>query len=488
MRKSFPGVQALRDASLSVKAGTVHALMGENGAGKSTLMKCLFGIYAPDEGGVFLEGKQVRFRNPREALDHGVAMVHQELSQALSRSVMDNVWLGRYKTRFKIFIKEREMIEKTEDVLQNLNISIDPRRMMSTLPVADRQMVEIAKAVSFGAKIIVLDEPTSSLTEGEVSHLFSMINTLKARGCGIIYISHKMEEIFRIADEITVMRDGAHVKTAPTAELTMDEIIRLMVGRELKDRFPPKTATPGEVIFEVQGICSRYQKVNDVSFSLRRGEIVGLAGLAGAGRSELFENLFGLSAREKGKLFLHGKEIGNKTPGAAKRNGFAFLTEERRSSGIFGILSITENMTVAALKSFLWGGIFINDRQRVKKTEELISRLSVKAASRATPLQTLSGGNQQKVIFGRWLLTDPDVFLLDEPTRGIDVGAKYEIYQLIEELAARGKSILVISSELPELLGICHRILVMSGGTLTGEVNASTTTQEEILALAAKNA
>ncbi len=485
--KTFPGVRALKGVSLSVRAGTVHALMGENGAGKSTLMKCLFGIYAEDEGEILLEGKPVRFTNPREALESGVAMVHQELNQALKRNVMDNIWLGRYPTRLGIFTSEREMQKKTVDVFQNLGLSIDPKRIMSTMSVAERQMAEIAKAVSYHAKIIVLDEPTSSLTESEVAHLFEIIDMLKARGCGIIYISHKMEEILKISDDITVMRDGANVATAPASEMTMEKIIRLMVGRELSNRFPPKISSPGEVIFEAKDISSRYQKVKNVSLSLRRGEIVGLAGLAGAGRSEFFENIFGISARESGKLYFKGREIRNRTAREAKKNGFAFVTEERRATGIFGILNITENTTVSALSSFLSGKILINDRKRAAKTDELIKRLSIKTASRATQIRTLSGGNQQKVIFGRWLLTDPEILLLDEPTRGIDVGAKYEIYQLIEELAARGKSILVISSELPELLGICHRIYVMSGGEITGEVEAATTSQEEIMTLAAKN-
>jgi len=314
-----------------------------------------------------------------------------------------------------------------------------------------------------------------------------MIDMLKKRGCGIIYISHKMEEILRISDDITVMRDGANVATAPAAEMTMEKIIRFMVGRELSNRYPPKESKPGEVIFEAKGITSRYQRVSNVSLSVRRGEIVGLAGLAGAGRSEFFENIFGLSARESGSLYLGSREIQNKSTKEAKRNGFAFVTEERRASGIFGILDITENMTISSLSSFLWGKILINDRKRAAKTDELIHRLSVKTASRSTQIRTLSGGNQQKVIFGRWLLTDPEILLLDEPTRGIDVGAKYEIYQLIEELASRGKAVLVISSELPELIGICHRIYVMSGGEVTGEVDAATTTQEEIMTLAAKN-
>ncbi len=485
--KSFPGVRALQSVSLSVRAGTVHALMGENGAGKSTLMKCLFGIYAMDEGEILLEGKRVSFASPHEALENGVAMVHQELNQALKRSVTDNIWLGRYPTRLGVFVSEREMQKRTLNVLDNLGISIDPSRIMSTMSVAQRQMAEIAKAVSYDAKIIVLDEPTSSLTESEVAHLFKIIEMLKKRGCGIIYISHKMEEILQISDDITVMRDGANVATAPAKEMTMEKIIRLMVGRELHSRFPAKKATPGDIVFEAKGITSRYQNVKNATLSLRRGEIVGLAGLAGAGRSELFENIFGISVRETGKIYLNGHEIQNKSAREAKKNGFAFVTEERRASGIFGILNITENTTISSLRSFLFGGFLINDRKRAEKTDELISRLSIKTASRATQIRTLSGGNQQKVIFGRWLLTDPEVLLLDEPTRGIDVGAKYEIYQLIEDLAARGKSILVISSELPELIGICHRIYVMSGGEITGEVEAATATQEQIMALAAKN-
>ena len=485
--KSFPGVRALDKAQLTVRRGTVHALMGENGAGKSTLMKCLFGIYERDEGEILLDGVPVSFDSPRAALDNGVAMVHQELNQALKRSVMDNIWLGRYPTRFGVFTKEKEMYQRTQQVLAELGLSFDPRRIMSTMSVAERQMAEIAKAVSYNAKIIVLDEPTSSLAGDEAERLFRTIEALKRRGCSIIYISHKMEEILRISDDITVMRDGKHVATAPAAELSMEKIIRLMVGRELSQRFPPKHSTPGEAVLELHRLTSRYHKVQDVTLTLRRGEIVGLAGLAGAGRSELLENIFGISTRAGGNILLNGVNIENKNPREAKRNGFAFLTEERRATGIFGILNITENTTISSLPRFL-RGFLINDRKRAEKTAEYIKRLGTKTASQKTQIRTLSGGNQQKVILARWLLTDPQILLLDEPTRGIDVGAKYEIYQLMEELAAAGKSILVASSELPELLGICHRIYVMSGGEITGVVDAKNATQEEIMALAAKNA
>ena len=485
--KEFPGVRALDKASLTLRAGTVHALMGENGAGKSTLMKCLFGIYERDGGEILLEGKPVSFKSPRDALAGGVAMVHQELNQALKRSVMDNIWLGRYPTRFG-FTSEREMEKKTRTVFGDLGLSIDPRRITGSMSVAERQMVEIAKAVSYDAKVIVLDEPTSSLTEEEVDHLFRIINTLRKRGCGIIYISHKMEEILKISDDITVMRDGAHITTEPAKQMTMDKIIRLMVGRELSNRFPPKLSKPGDVVFETEALSSRHANVKKVSIKLRRGEIVGLAGLAGAGRSELLENIFGISTRSGGSLYFEGKEITNASPRDAIRNGFAFLTEERRATGIFGILSITENTTISALRKYRLGRFLLSDRAREDDTDQMIKRLGVKTASRNTQIRTLSGGNQQKVILARWLLTGPSILLLDEPTRGIDVGAKYEIYQLMEELAASGKSILVASSELPELLGICHRIYVMSGGEVTGEVDAASTSQEEIMTLASKNA
>ena len=487
IEKSFPGVRALDHVSLCVKKGTVHALMGENGAGKSTLMKCLFGIYEKDAGEVFLEGEEVFFHSPREALEKGVAMVHQELNQALSRTVMDNIWLGRYPTLAGIFISDKEMERKTREIFEELGLSIDPRRKMSEMSVAERQMAEIAKAVSYNAKVIVLDEPTSSLADEEVGHLFRIIRTLQARGCGIIYISHKMEEILQISDEITVMRDGANVATAPAKELSMEKIISLMVGRDLTDRYPTKNEKIGETVLEIADLSSRYTCVKNVSLHLCRGEIVGLAGLAGAGRSELLENIFGLAQRSGGTLTLHGKRIRNASAREAIKNGFALLTEERRATGIFGILDITENTTVSSLNNYRLGGFLLSERKRRIATDDMIGKLAVKTASRSAQIRTLSGGNQQKVILGRWLLTGPEILLLDEPTRGIDVGAKYEIYVLLQRLAKEGRSILMVSSELPELLGVCHRIYVMSGGEITGELDAATATQEQIMTLAAKN-
>ena len=484
--KTFPGVKALDGVSFELKKGTVHALMGENGAGKSTLMKCLFGIYTKDSGQIFLEGKEVNFKNSKEALNNGVAMVHQELNQALKRSVMDNLWLGRYPMIGGVMVNERKMLQDTKAIFEELEIDVDPHRIMSTMPVSQRQMVEIAKAVSYNSKVIVFDEPTSSLTEEEVEHLFKIINMLRDRGMGIIYISHKMAEIKRISDYITVMRDGTHVATKPAAELEMNDIIRLMVGRELSNQFPPKTNKPGDVYLKVENLTAQYSLLKDVSFEARKGEVLGLAGLDGSGRTETLENIFGEATRKSGTITLGGKPCLNRNPGESIKNGFALLTEERRATGIFSILDIRENTVISSLKKHLRCGICLSSKSMKKDTQWSIDSMRTKTPSQSTKIRSLSGGNQQKVIIGRWLLTEPDVLLLDEPTRGIDVGAKYEIYQLILDLACKGKTVLVVSSEMPELLGICDRILVMSGGRLAGEVDARTTTQEEIMTLAAK--
>jgi len=484
--KEFPGVKALDNVSLTVKKGTVHALMGENGAGKSTLMKCLFGIYSKDSGQIFLEGNEINFKSSKEALEHGVAMVHQELNQALKRNVMDNIWLGRYPKVANVMINEKKMYEATQTVFQELGIDIDPKRIMSTMSVSQRQMVEIAKAVSYNSKVIVFDEPTSSLTEKEVEHLFEIINMLRDRGCGIIYISHKMAEILRISDEVTIMRDGQYIATKPAKELTNEEIIRLMVGRELTNQFPPKTNKPGEIALEVENLTARYSLLNDVSFQVRRGEILGLAGLDGSGRTETLENIFGIATRKAGTIMLDGRQVHNRNAKESIRNGFAMLTEERRATGIFSILNIRENTVISSLRKHKKMNLYLSETSMRKDTEWSIDTMHTKTPAQETKIRALSGGNQQKVILGRWLLTEPEVLLLDEPTRGIDVGAKYEIYQLIIDLANKGKIVIVVSSEMPELLGICDRIMVMSRGRLAGEVDAKETTQEEIMTLAAK--
>lgn len=485
IEKQFPGVKALDHAQLHLRPGSVHALMGENGAGKSTLMKCLFGVYVEDGGEIRIDGKKVRFNNPKQAMEHGVSMVHQELNQVLQRNVMENIWLGRYPSRYGL-IDQGKMYTMTKEIFKNLGIEVDPKARMSTLSVSQRQMVEIAKAASYEARILVLDEPTSSLTEEEVQHLFRIISKLKEKNCAIIYISHKMEEILAICDEVTIMRDGQWVDTSKAEDLTTDLIIKKMVGRDLTNRFPPKTNKMGEVMLKVSNLTGKYQpSIIDASFELHKGEILGVAGLVGSRRTELLETIFGIAHKESGEVILNGKAVENRSAHAAIQNGFALLTEERRQNGIFAGLDIEFNATIASLDDHSRYG-FIKEKESAEDTAWVISSMNVKTPNAKTKIGSLSGGNQQKVIIGRWLLTNPEVLLLDEPTRGIDVGAKYEIYQLIIDLANKGKGVIMVSSEMPELLGICDRILVMSNGHIAGIEKTSDLDQEKIMTLAAK--
>lgn len=485
IEKQFPGVKALDQAQLTLRPGIVHALMGENGAGKSTLMKCLFGIYKEDAGEIKINGEKVHYSGPKNALDNGVAMVHQELNQVLKRSVMENIWLGRFPRKYGV-ISHRTMFAETKKVFDDLEIPVNPKTIIGKLSVSQRQMVEIAKAVSYNAKILVLDEPTSSLTQEEVEHLFVIINKLRDKGVAIVYISHKMEEILRISDEVTIMRDGKWIATEVAADLTTDKIIKLMVGRDLTERFPPKTNVPGDVVLEVAGLTGKYMpSCVDVNFNLHKGEILGVAGLVGSRRTELLETLFGIANHSAGTILKDGKTLNNKSPRQSIQSGFAMLTEERRATGIFGGMSITFNSIIANLKSYK-RGIFISDGKMKSDTKWVIESMRVKTPTQKTHIRSLSGGNQQKVILGRWLLTKPDILLLDEPTRGIDVGAKYEIYQLIIDLANEGKSVMMVSSEMPELLGICDRIMVMSNGRVAGILDIKDATQEEIMRLAAQ--
>lgn len=484
--KSFPGVKALDNVQLKVRPHSVHALMGENGAGKSTLMKCLFGIYEKDAGKILLDGTETSFHSTKEALENGVSMVHQELNQVLQRNVLDNIWLGRYPKK-GLFIDEKKMYEDTVRIFKDLDINIDPRKKVSELQVAERQMIEIAKAVSYNSKVLVMDEPTSSLTEKEVAHLFRIINKLRDSGVGIVYISHKMEEIKAISDDITILRDGTWVGTDSVKELDTDKIISMMVGRDLTDRFPPKDNEVKEKILEVKNLTGFYQPtIQDVSFDLHKGEILGIAGLVGAKRTEIVETMFGMRKLESGQIFLHGKEVKNTDPKSAIKNGFALVTEERRSTGIFSMLDITANSTLSNLDKYKNKFGLLENKQMKDATKWVIDSMRVKTPSQSTPIGSLSGGNQQKVIIGRWLLTEPEVLMLDEPTRGIDVLAKYEIYQLMIDLAKKEKGIIMISSEMPELLGVTDRILVMSNGRIAGIVKTSETNQEEIMALSAK--
>ena len=485
--KEFPGVKALDGVNLKVRPYSVHALMGENGAGKSTLMKCLFGIYKKDGGKITFDGKEINFTSAKDALENGVSMVHQELNQVTQRNVLDNIWLGRFPMK-GMFVDEKKMYEDTVKIFKDLDIEVDPRMKVADLSVSQRQMIEIAKAVSYNSKIIVMDEPTSSLTENEVQHLFRIINKLRNKGCGIVYISHKMEEIKEICDDITIMRDGKWVATDSVKDLTTDQIINMMVGRDLTNRFPPKDNEVKEVILKVENLSALHQpSLKEASFELHKGEILGVAGLVGSKRTDIVETIFGMRERATGKIILNGKEVKNRTPGEAIRNGFALVTEERRATGIFSMLDIKVNSIVSNIdhyKNKLLG--LLDNKKMVEDTKWVIDSMRVKTPSQSTSIGSLSGGNQQKVILGRWLLTEPDVLMLDEPTRGIDVGAKYEIYQLMIELAKKDKGIIMISSEMPELLGVTDRILVMSNGRVAGIVNTKETTQEEILALSAK--
>ena len=482
--KSFPGVKALDNVNLRVRPHSVHALMGENGAGKSTLLKCLFGIYEKDQGKIFFKGEEINFTSSKEALENGVSMVHQELNLVLQRTVMDNMWLGRYPTK-GWFIDHGKMYDDTKRIFDELDIDIDPRVKVGTLSVSQMQMIEIAKAFSYDAKIVIMDEPTSSLTEKEVNHLFKIINKLKDKGCGIVYISHKMEEIFQLCDEITILRDGQWVATQPLKGMTMDQIIGMMVGRELTQRFPEKTNQPKEVILEIEHLTAKNQpSIQDVTFNLHKGEILGIAGLVGAKRTDIVETLFGIRDRSQGSIKLHGKEVANHNAHEAIRNGFALVTEERRSTGIYSRLDIAFNSLIANMDSYKGSMGLLSDNKMKSDTQWVIDSMRVKTPTQQTQIGSLSGGNQQKVIIGRWLLTQPEILMLDEPTRGIDVGAKFEIYQLILELAKKDKGIIIISSEMPELLGITDRIMVMSNGRVAGIVNTKETDQSEILRLA----
>lgn len=484
--KSFPGVKALDRVDIKLRKGSVHALMGENGAGKSTLMKCLFGIYTKDEGQIILEGKEIEFHSAHEALQSGVSMVHQELNQVLTTRVMDNIWLGRFPKK-RLFVDERKIYNKTLKIFEDLDIKIDPRENLDKLKVSEKQMVEIAKAVSYDSKVLVLDEPTSSLTEKEVNHLFRIIRNLKNKGVGILYISHKMEELDQIADEVTILRDGKFIATRDIDDITVEQIINLMVGRDLTHRFPEKKNIPGKTLLKVKGLTAKNQpSIQDISFELREGEILGIAGLVGSKRTDVLETIFGARQKESGKIFLKGKEIDNSNPHNASINGFALITEERRETGIFSDLSVEFNSIIANIFEYRKKTRMLDNKKINRDVAWLIDSMSVKTPGTQTKIQSLSGGNQQKIIIGRWLLTNPDILLMDEPTRGIDVGAKYEIYQLMIELVKNGKGVIMVSSEMPELIGITDRIMVMSNGRLAGIIETKTSTQEDVLTLTNK--
>lgn len=477
--KSFPGVRALKGVQLKVRPGQVHALLGENGAGKSTLMKCLFGIYQKDSGTIIYKGKEVNFNNVYEALSNGISMIHQELTPVPARSVSENVWMGREPCK-GIRVDHKAMRERTKQLFDRMSVSIDPDAIMGSLTVAQMQMVEIVKAVSYDSDIVVMDEPTSSLTEGEVENLFRIIGQLKEQGVAVIYISHKLDEIFRICDEITTFRDGEYISTDKVDEIDINTLITKMVGRELTEMFPKVECPIGEAVLKVEHL-SVPNVVHDVSFELRRGEILGFAGLVGAGRTELVEAIFGLRRKSSGKIYKDGKELQIKNPGDAIRNRIVLLTEDRRAQGTVGVRSVADNIVLSALDRY---GFPIRHREIRKDSEEYIQQLSIKTTGIHQLVRDLSGGNQQKVLVARLLLNDPDILIVDEPTRGIDVGAKSEIHSIITQLAGMGKAIILISSELPEILGMSDRILVMHEGRMKAILSREEANQETIMSYA----
>ena len=487
--KAFPGVKALDHVQLRLRPGKVHALMGENGAGKSTLMKCMFGIYKMDEGQILIDGQPVQIKDPMDALSKGIAMVHQELQPIPARTVGENIFLGRYPMKkflgFIPIVDHKKMYADTAELLKKVRMNFDPKQKVGDLSVSQMQSVEIAKAVSANCRVLILDEPTSSLTANEVEALFRIVEDLKAEGVAVVYISHKMDEILRIGDEVTIMRDGQYIGTWPASEMTTDDIITKMVGRELTNLYPEKHNVPGEVVFKVEDFTSINPKsFRHVNFDLRKGEILGVGGLVGAQRTELMEGLFGIRSHTTGKVTYKGKELKISRPKDGIDQGVAMLTEDRRGSGIMGVLSVADNISIASLDKYLDYGLSINNKKVEQLVQDNVRKMNIKTPSSKTQIKSLSGGNQQKVLVGRWLANNPDVLILDEPTRGIDVGAKYEIYCIIEELAREGKSIIMISSEMGELIGMSDRIMVMCDGRVTGFIDGKDATQENIMALA----
>jgi len=488
MSKYFPGVKALDEVNLTVKAGSVHALIGENGAGKSTLMKCLFGLYHPDGGSIEIDDSKVEITDPNKALNLGISMIHQELNPIPYRNVVDNIWVGRFEKK-GLIVDEEKMKQKTQALLRDLEFDIPVETLAKELSVSQLQAIEIAKAVSYDAKIIIMDEPTSSLTVAETKHLFKIIERLKAEGRSIIYISHKLEEIFEVADEITVMRDGKYVGQWNVSDITIDGLIEQMVGRNMEERFPPaENVVQSGILLKVEDYTSAEERsFHDVSFELRKGEILGIGGLVGAQRTELVEAIFGLRKIKSGTLIMDGRQIYNRTPKEAIKNKFALLTEERRANGIIPMLSVFDNTLAVAYRKISDNPIgYINRKKNQKYVDDVCKKLDVRMASTQTLIKNLSGGNQQKVLLGRWLLADCDVLILDEPTRGVDVGAKYEIYKIMRDLVKEGKSIIMVSSEMPELLGMSDRIMIMCEGRVSGFLEHDEATQVNVMKFATK--
>ena len=481
IRKSFYGNEVLHSVDLTLEAGTVLALMGENGAGKSTMMNILVGIHKRDGGTIRIDGQEVNIESPHDAQKLGIAMIHQELSSVVEMSVAENIYLGREPVK-NGFIDYRKMYKDTEELLKNLNINLNPKTKMGKLRVADQQLVEIAKAVSQNARILIMDEPTSSITDREIENLYGIIRDLKMRKTGIIYISHKMEEVYTITDQITVLRDGASIATWNTKEATNDMVVKAMVGRELTEQYPKRKVEIGDTILELKNFTQEGVFEN-ISFKLRRGEILGLVGLVGAGRTETMQALFGITKPDSGEVYLKGQKVEFKKPVDAIKNGLAYVTEDRKGEGLVLPMSIAHNITLPSMKE-LSRKIFIKQKEEKDRVGKEITDLKVKTTSPNLAVKNLSGGNQQKVVLAKWMLKNPDVIIFDEPTRGIDVGAKAEIYKLMNEFVAEGKAIIMISSELPEAMGMSDRILVLSNHKMSGELSKNEFNQKSLMKLA----
>ncbi|MCI1777111.1 MAG: sugar ABC transporter ATP-binding protein [Paenibacillus lautus] len=483
--KEFPGVLALNNCRFDLRAGEVHALMGENGAGKSTLMKILTGVYQKDAGTIEFKGQPVELSNPKAAQDAGISMIHQELNLAPDLTVAQNIFIGREPRRkLRLFLDDRALHRQVKELFERMGLDMDPSIKVSELTVAKQQMVEIAKALSYNADVLVMDEPTAALSETEIEDLFRIIRQLRESGVGIVYISHRMDEIKRITDRITVMRDGQYIDTVSTAEVTTQDIISKMVGRQIYETSKPeRTVGERETVLEVIGL-NQGRTLKDINLTLKKGEILGIAGLVGAGRTELARAIFGADRIQSGEIRVHGRKVTIRGPHDAVRQGIGYLSEDRKRYGCVVDLDVKSNVAIASYGSFLRPGGWMNTTRIRKQAEDMVSRLKVKTPHVDQEVKFLSGGNQQKVVIGKWLTRDCDILIFDEPTRGIDVGAKSEIYRLLNDLAAQGKSIIMISSELPEILRMSHRILVMCEGRITGELDHEEATQESIMHLA----
>ena len=485
--KSFGGIAVLDDVHLEVMGGEVHALTGENGAGKSTLMKILAGIHRTDRGKIILNGVEMNIRSPREALSHGISMIHQELNPVRAMTVSENIVLGKEPCyRYLGVVNKRRQREVTSHLLDTMEIPVDPDATMGDLSVAEMQMVEIAKAVSYESQVIIMDEPTSAIAGKEIAKLFETIRTLKSKGIAIIFISHKMDEVFAIADTITVLRDGRHVATQPAGELGQDELVKLMVGRSINELFPRVETKKGSVSLEVQGL-SRNGLFEDITFKAYQGEVLGFAGLMGAGRTEIVETVFGLRHADAGVIKIDGESVGIANPADAIRHGIALVADDRHLKGLNLKASVKENLTMVCLRQFSRFGQILQREKENRAVAEQITKFRIKANRQSQPVETLSGGNQQKVVLGKWLMCNPRIVILDEPTRGIDIGAKAEIYRIIMQLAEEGKTVIIVSSELTEIMEICDRVIVICRGRISGEFERKDFNQESIIKAAMGN-